>query len=51
MKNAKSSDYKIEFNGSSTWMLVDLHGDCLGCYETEKKAKNALNRTLNLAGK
>lgn len=50
MNNAKSKDYKIEFNGSSTWMLVNLHGDCLGCYETEKKATNALNKAINLSG-
>lgn len=41
--------YKVEFNGSSTWFLSDCHDDCYGHFSTERKAINALKRTLKYA--
>ncbi|MCK4891532.1 MAG: hypothetical protein KAS78_02575 [Candidatus Pacebacteria bacterium] len=42
--------YKVEFNGSQTYFLSDSTGSCYGSYPTERKAINALNRTLKAAG-
>jgi len=44
------NQYKIEFNGSSTWMVITSHGDCIFAASTERKAKNFLARTLKDAG-
>jgi hypothetical protein len=43
-EKAQANGYHIRFNGSSTWMIIDEHGDCFGYYNTERKAQNAMNR-------
>lgn len=40
-------DYKIEFNGSETWMVIDIkNNDCLFATNTKRKAENYLDRYL-----
>ena len=39
-----NGEFKIEFNGSKTWMLVGSNDYCWGCFDTERKAINAYNR-------
>jgi hypothetical protein len=46
-----ANDYKIEFNGSKTYMVIDtVDGTCLFATDTERKAKNFLKRFLRDAG-
>lgn len=46
----KTNGYEITFNGSKTYFLNDDNGDCLGYFDTERKANNALKRVLKDAG-
>ena len=46
----ESNGYKVEYNGGATYFLIDSTGECYGTYGTERKAKNALKRTLKRAG-
>lgn len=49
-----NKEYKIEFNGSSTWFVsyeTEFDGDsCIGAFNTERKARNFFNRTLKDRG-
>lgn len=40
----------IEFNGRNTYFLSEENGDCIGYFNTERKALNAMNKTLKLRG-
>jgi hypothetical protein len=42
--------YKMEFNGKGTFIITDDHNDCLGYFDTERKANNFFKKTLRLAG-
>lgn len=44
------NEYKIESNASKTWTVINDNGDCLFATNTERKAKNFLKRTLEMAG-
>lgn len=39
-------NFKIQFNGSFTYMIVDNNGDCWGRTDSERKAKNKLRKIL-----
>tara|TARA_R110000824_G_scaffold389457_1_gene585528 strand:+ start:1022 stop:1186 length:165 start_codon:yes stop_codon:yes gene_type:complete len=41
---AQNSEYKVEFNGGSTYMIVDNHGTCLMVKSTERTAVNYFNK-------
>ena len=41
--------FTVEYNGKSTWLLFDLHGDCYGYFSSERTAINAYNRTCKAA--
>lgn len=45
----ESNGYTIEFNGKSSW-FVSNSVDCIGRYNTERKARNELNRAMKAAG-
>ena len=45
-----TSDYKITFNGSSTYMVIDNNNDCHFATNTERKAINYLNKLLDCLG-
>jgi hypothetical protein len=45
-----NNEYRIEFNGSSTWMVITNQGDCIFTTDTERKANNFLKRILKDAG-
>jgi hypothetical protein len=47
----KTNDYKVTFNGKSTYIVETRHGDALFATNTERKAMNFMNRTLKDAGK
>ena len=47
---AHREDYRVEFNGSGTWIVLDKWNECLGYYPTERRALNALNKKAALAG-
>lgn len=40
MKNG----YEIKLSGESTFLIIDELGDCVGYYDTERKARNAFNK-------
>ena len=40
----------IEFNGSKTYFLNEENGDCIGYFDTERKAINKMNKILKLRG-
>lgn len=40
----------IEFNGSTTYMVMDADGTCLFATDTKRKAQNFLNRFLKDSG-
>ena len=42
----KEKDFKIEFNGKSTYMIVDSNGDVWDRVDTLKKATNRFNQIL-----
>jgi hypothetical protein len=44
------ANFKIKFNGSSTYFVVDKNGDCWGRANTERKAKNILRKILKDSG-
>ena len=44
------ANFKIQFNGSSTYFIVDTNGDCWGRTNTERKAKNILRKILTDSG-
>lgn len=45
------NDYQIIHNGHNTYMVMDIkNNDCLFATNTERKAKNFLKRTLEMAG-
>jgi hypothetical protein len=44
------ANFKIKFNGSSTYFVVDTNGDCWGRANTERKAKNILRKILKDSG-
>lgn len=46
----KKYGYKIKFNGSATFFVIDENDDCILATNTERKAKNFLNRVLKSAG-
>ena len=46
----KNKGYKIEFNGSSTYFITDKFEDCIFRTNTERKAKNFLNKVLKSSG-
>ncbi len=39
-----NGDYKIEFNGKSTYMVTNQFGDVLCRMDTLRKAENKLNK-------
>lgn len=41
---AAKGHYTVQFNGRDTWFIIDIHGDCDGYFNTERKAMNALRR-------
>jgi len=43
-----TGDFKIEFNGSSTYMIVDNNCTCWDCVDTLRKAKNRLSKILKM---
>jgi hypothetical protein len=43
----KEKDFKIEFNGKSTYMITDSNGDSWGHADTLRKATNRLNKILS----
>lgn len=43
----KIEGYQIEFNGRSTYFVVDQHGSCRLATDTLRKAKNYLKRILS----
>ena len=45
-----AANYKITFNGKSTYMVTDNHGACLFATDTQRKASNFLARILKEAG-
>lgn len=42
----QQKDFKIEFNGSSTYIITDLHGDAWYCTDTLRKAQNRLKKII-----
>ena len=45
------NDYQIIHNGNNTYMVMDIkNNDCLFATQSERKAKNFLKRTLEMAG-
>jgi hypothetical protein len=44
------ANFKIQFNGSTTYFVVDKNGDCWGRTDTERKAKNILRKILKDSG-
>ena len=46
-----AGDFRIDFNGSATYMIVDNNGDCWDCVDTLRKAKNRLNKILKNYGR
>lgn len=45
----EQNGFTIQFNGKATYFLSNEF-DCIGYYDTERKALNALKRTLKYAG-
>jgi len=46
MKTIKASNgFSVTFNGKNTY-FVDNGCECIGYYETERKAINAMNRAI-----
>ena len=43
----KEKDFKIEFNGKSTYMIVDSNGDVWDRVDTLRKATNRFNKILS----
>jgi hypothetical protein len=41
---ATKGDFRVEFNGKSTWMIVDNNGDCWMCKSSEKSAIAWMNK-------
>jgi hypothetical protein len=41
---AQKGDFKVWFNGKSTWMVCDNNGDCLMVKSSEKQAINWMNK-------
>lgn len=41
---AQNTEFKVEFNGSATYMIVDNNGDCWKATDTERKALNYFNK-------
>jgi len=41
---ATNKDFKVEFNGSETYMVVDNNGDCWKYFSTERRAINYMNK-------
>lgn len=39
--------FKIQFNNSATYFIVDSNNDCYGTYPTERRAKNAMKKILS----
>ena len=46
----QNSEFKILFNGSTTYMIVDNNGDCWKTLTTERTANNYFNKVSKLAG-
>lgn len=47
---AQNSEYKVEFNGSKTYMIVDNFGDCVMVKSSEKSAINYFNKLSKQCG-
>ena len=44
---AENKEFKIEFNGSKTYMVIDSNGDCLFATTSKRKAINTYKRKSN----
>jgi len=47
---AKNSEFTLQFNGSSTYMIVDIFGECLMTKQSERTALNYYNKVSKLSG-
>ena len=47
---AQNSEFKVEFNGGSTYMIVDNQGTCWMVKDTERKALNYFNKVSKSHG-
>lgn len=47
---AQNKEFKIEFNGSSTYMIVDNCGTCWKAVSSERKALNYFNKVSTQCG-
>jgi hypothetical protein len=39
---AISDGNKVTLNGKDTYFITNIHGDCYGYYDTDRKAQNAM---------
>ena len=46
----QNDTFIIEFNGSNTWLVSYIDGDCIGYFPTERRALNCFNKSSDLAG-
>jgi hypothetical protein len=47
---AQQKDFRIEFNGSSTYIILDSNNDAWYCVDTLKKAQNRLKKIIATSG-
>lgn len=47
---AQNSEFKVEFNGSATYMIVDSQGTCWMIKDTERKAMNYFSKVTKQCG-
>ncbi|MFT5450606.1 MAG: hypothetical protein ACI9N9_000083 [Enterobacterales bacterium] len=47
---AQNKEFKVEFNGSATYMIIDNNGTCWMCVPTERRAMNYFNKVSKACG-
>ena len=47
---ASNDTFIVEFNGSKTWLLSYIDGDCLGHFPTARRAMNAFKKHSYISG-
>lgn len=45
-----NSEFKLTFNNSNTYMVIDNQDDCLKTFKSEKAVLNYFNKVSKLAG-
>ena len=46
----ENKEFKVVFNGSATYMIIDNNNDCWKTTDTERKALNYFNRVSKQCG-